>query len=171
VNRGNSRRELLRLTRGKLLKDTGDGCFAVFRGILEAAQAGMVIQERVTLRNNAQSNQQARFEVHVGIDVGELVVFEDGDLRGDAANRCARICSKCPPGQVYLSEAAARMLKKNEVESSAVGAFALEGVKGKTKVHRVTNLFVWPESTANPFVWRGGITRAEDFFNREKEDG
>ena len=32
--------EVLRLTRGLFLKDTGDGCFAQFASVLEAVQAG-----------------------------------------------------------------------------------------------------------------------------------
>jgi len=61
------------------------------------------------------------------------------------------------------------MLKKNEVELQTVGALSLKGIKGKTKLHRVTTLHVWPGSTANPFIWRSGITKAEDFFDRDNE--
>lgn len=160
------------VTRGAQLKDTGDGCFAQFPSVFEAVQAGMLLQQRVAERNAAQSVERMRFDLHVGIDMGELVVLENGDLRGEAANRCSRVCSECPAGEVYISDMAARVLKKTEVEEvelEAVGALQLKGVKGKTRLHRVGALRVWPERPPNPFIWRGGVTRAEDFFDREGE--
>src|SRR5262245_52586137 len=91
-------KEVLRMTNGKLLKDTGDGCFAEFAAVVQAVQAGVLLQERIAKRNAAQLNDRLRFDLHIGIDVGELVVLANGDLRGDVANRCARICSECPAG-------------------------------------------------------------------------
>jgi uncharacterized protein len=161
--------EVLRLTHGVLLKDTGDGCLAQFSSVLEAVQAGMLLQQRVAERNAAQQNRRLRFDLHIGIDAGELVVLDNGDVRGDAANRCARICSECPAGEVYLSDTAAGMIRKNEVELAAVDALQLKGIKGKTKLHRVRTLHVWPAGTPNPFIHRGGITAAADFFDREQE--
>lgn len=161
--------EVLRRTRGVLLKDTGDGCLAQFPAVLEAVQAGMLLQRRVAERNAAQRAEQMRFDLHVGIDLGDLVVLDNGDLRGEAANRCARVCAACPPDEVYLSDTAARALKHNEVELAEVGAPAFKGVEGETKVYRVAALRAWPEAAANPFIWRGGITRAEDFFDRDGE--
>jgi class 3 adenylate cyclase len=161
--------EVLHVTRGAQLKDTGDGCLAQFPSVHEAVRAGMLLQRRVAERNAAQEAERMRFELHVGIDAGELVVLEDDDVRGDAANRCARVCSECPAGEVYLSGTAAGMINKNEVELEMVGALPLKGVEGETTVYRVASLRAWPEGAANPFVWRGGITRAEDFFDRENE--
>lgn len=161
--------EVLRLTRGVLLKDTGDGCFALFPSVLEAVQAGVLLQQRVAERNAAEPAKHLRFELHVGIDLGDLLVLDNGELRGEAANRCARICSACPPGEVYLSDTAARALKMNEVQLAAVGPLPLKGVEEATTVHRIAALHASLERAPNPFIWRGGITRAEDFFDRENE--
>jgi len=162
--------EVLRLTHGTLLNDdTGDGCFAEFPSVLGAVQAGMLLQQRVTERNTAQRNERLVFGLHIGIDVGELMVLAGGEVRGDAANRCARICSECPAGEVYLSNTAAQVLKSNEVELEALAPIQLKGVEGETKAYRVRTLHVWPESAPNPFIWRGSITAAADFFDREPE--
>lgn len=161
--------EVLHMTSGTFLNETGDGCLAEFPSVLEAVQAGVILQQRVADRNKAQTSKQMQFELHIGIDSGELVVLEDGKLRGNAANRCARICSQCPPGEVYLSETAAGMLKKNEVELESAGAFSLKGISGKTKLFRIAALHFMPKDARNPFIWRGGITNPEDFFNRDDE--
>jgi class 3 adenylate cyclase len=76
--------EVLRLTHGVQLKDTGDGCFAQFSSVLDAVQAGVMLQARITARNAAQPNERLKFELHIGIDLGELVALDNGDLRGDA---------------------------------------------------------------------------------------
>ncbi|HEX8071535.1 MAG TPA: adenylate/guanylate cyclase domain-containing protein [Pyrinomonadaceae bacterium] len=163
--------EVLRLTRGTQLKDTGDGCFAQFPSVLEAVRAGVLLQQRVAEHNAAQQNARLRFDLHVGIDVGELVVLDNGDLRGDAANRCARVCSACPPGEVYLSEDAARLLNLNEVELDALAPLRLKGIAGETRLYRVRSLRVQAQrpATPNPFIWRGGITAAAGFFDRDQE--
>ena len=161
--------EVLRMTHGVLIKDTGDGCFAQFSAVIEAVQAGVLLQQRVAERNAVQQNERLRFELHIGIDVGELVVLLNGDLRGDAANRCARVCSECLPGEVYLSDFAAPMLKGNEVELEAMVARQLKGITGKTKLHRVHALYLEPQGAPNPFIWRSGITNAADFFDRQEE--
>ncbi len=161
--------EVLRQTHGAQLKDTGDGCLALFQSVLEAVQAGMLIQKRVAARNAAQGAEQLRFELHVGIDVGDLVVRDNGDVRGEAANRCARICSECPSGEVYISDTAASALKKNEIELESLILPPLKDGEGEMTVYRVALLRVWPEGAVNPFIWRGGITRGEDFHDRENE--
>ncbi|HMG72068.1 MAG TPA: hypothetical protein VK582_01090 [Pyrinomonadaceae bacterium] len=161
--------EVLRVTDGVLLKDTGDGAFAQFSAVLQAVQAGVLLQQRVAERNAAQRNNRLHFDLHIGIDVGELVVLANGELRGEAANRCARICSECPPGEVYISDAAAGMLNQNEVDLEALPTRELKGLKGATRVYRVRALHVQPESAPNPFVWRSGVTAAANFFDREEE--
>jgi hypothetical protein len=61
------------------------------------------------------------------------------------------------------------LLKSNEVGVELVGALPLKGIDGKTKLYRVSELHIQPQDILNPFIWRGGITRAEDFFNRDNE--
>src|ERR1044072_2464022 len=56
---------VLRLTRGVVLKDTGDGCFSVFPSILSAVQAGMLLQRRVAERNQIQTLEHLRFELRI----------------------------------------------------------------------------------------------------------
>ena len=160
--------EVLQLTRGTFLKDTGDGCLAQFQSVLEAVQAGKLIQKRTIERNSTLKNSRLRFDLHIGIDVGDVVVSADGDLRGEAVNRCSRICSQCPPGNVYISSSAASLLKQNEVELDLIGDISMKGIDSVT-VLNVKSLFVWPGGMPNPFIWRGGITKAEDFYNRETE--
>ena len=45
----------------------------------------------------------------------------------------------------------------------------LKGVKGRVNIYRLTEWLGPVESTPNPFIWRAGITKPEDFFDRDSE--
>jgi NTE family protein len=161
--------EVLGLARGKLLKEMGDSYLAEFPAVLDAVRASVLLQQRVAERNAGQSTEEMRFELRIGIDTGDLVVLENGDLRGVVLNRCVRICSACIPGEVYLSDAAARGLNGGEIQLETVGSLLLKGIEGETQVYKVATRRARAGGSVNPFIWRSGITRAEDFFNRESE--
>jgi class 3 adenylate cyclase len=157
--------------RGTILKDTGDGHFIEFVSCTDAVRCGFLLQRRVRERNESQSNERLRFELHVGIDFGEAVVLPNGDLRANTANLAARVCSVCPAGEVYFTEKVMRELNPREARAERVEVEAekLKGVEGEVNVYRLAEWLGPLESTPNPFIWRAGITKAEDFFDREGE--
>ncbi|HEX8147388.1 MAG TPA: AAA family ATPase [Pyrinomonadaceae bacterium] len=157
--------------RGTILKDTGDGHFIEFPSCTDAVRCGFLLQRRVAERNGAQADERLRFDLHVGIDFGEAVVLPDGDLRANTANLAARVCNACPAGEVYFTEKVARELNPREavVERVKVDADKLKGVKGRVNIYRLTEWLSAFEAAPNPFIWRAGITNAEDFFDRDAE--
>jgi class 3 adenylate cyclase len=157
--------------RGTILKDTGDGHLIEFSSCTDAVRCGFLLQRRVRERNESQSNARLRFDLHVGIDFGEAVVLPDGDLRANTANLAARVCSICPAGEVYFTEKVMRELNAREATAQKVKVEAgeLKGVKGRVNIYRLGEWLGPAESTPNPFIWRAGITKPEDFFDRERE--
>ena len=122
---------------GTILKDTGDGLFISFRSCTDAvAGVGPCLQQRVFRRGMTRKRGHPQFELHIGIDLGELLVLPNGDLRGNAANRAARVCAECPPGEVYFTEKVNTELHPREAEV-LFDAFRLKGVTGKVNVHRL----------------------------------
>jgi class 3 adenylate cyclase len=107
--------------RGKILKDTGDGHFMEFRSCADAVKCGHVLQKMVTEHNQAQTNDLLKFDLHVGIDSGDLTVLKNKDLRGTAAARASRISGKCPAGEVYFSSKIAEELNRREARVEEVG--------------------------------------------------
>jgi len=169
------KREQVRLTvaavgrsRGTILKDTGDGDILEFQSFRDAVQCGCLLQEYVRERNENQEVDNLKFELHVGIDYGDIVRWENDDVSGMAADQAARVCSKCEAGEVYFTESVFKKLKPNEFEVDKVGTRTLKGI-GKVTLYRIAKCHVPLDPPLNPFVWRGGITVAEDFFGREKE--
>ena len=69
--------EAVRECHGAILKDTGDGHMIEFRACSDAVLCGFVIQQRVKARNEAQTNEPLKFNLHVGIEFGEAVVLDN----------------------------------------------------------------------------------------------
>lgn len=155
--------------RGVIPKDTGDGHMIVFRSCADAVRCGFMIQQRARARNAAQLSETLRFALHVGIDSGEAVVLDNNDLRANAANLAARVSAKGPEGEVYFTEKVMRELNPREAQVEFVEAMQLKGVAGEVSIYRLVKWLGDIEAAPNPFIWRGGITKAADFFDRDNE--
>jgi class 3 adenylate cyclase len=161
--------DAVRQCHGAILKDTGDGNMISFSSCADAVRCGFIIQQRVRERNAAQPSEPLKFALHVGIDLGEAVVLENDDLRANAANRAARVSAKGPEGEVYFTEKVKQELHPREAQVEFVEAMQLKGVADSVNIYRLVNWLGDIEAAPNPFIWRGGITKAEDFFDRDNE--
>jgi uncharacterized protein len=161
--------EAIHLCRGTILKDTGDGHIIEFPSCSEAVKCGYLIQDNVKNRNSVQTNVNLKFELHIGIDFGEAAVLPGGELRANTANLAARVCSKCPPGEVYFTEKVKAELNEREVSIEFIGPLELKGVQDKVPIYRFLQWHGGLEMAPNPFVFREGILKSEYFFDREYE--
>ncbi|HEX6182622.1 MAG TPA: hypothetical protein VFZ44_01845 [Pyrinomonadaceae bacterium] len=163
--------DVVKQCRGTILKDTGDGHLIEFPSCTDAVRCGFLLQRRVAERNRSQADERLRFDLHVGIDFGEAVVLPNGDLRANTANLAARVCNACPAGEVYFTEKVMRELNPREAtaERVEVAADKLKGIEDEINVYRLIEWLGSIESTPNHFIWRAGITKPEDFFDRDAE--
>ncbi len=166
--------DVVKRCRGTILKDTGDGHLIEFNSCTDAVRCGFLIQKRVAARNESQSDERLRFDLHVGIDFGDFFFIDKGYMVFYTANLAARVCSICPAGEVYFTGKVKRELNEREarVKKVKVETGKLKGVKGRVNIYRLTE---WlgdddDESEPNPFVWRTGVKNAQDFFDREGEE-
>lgn len=155
--------------RGVILGDRGDGKFIEFPSCGDAVRCGFALQKEVAARNAAQKNELLRFDLHVGVDCGEVEIGTNGDILGNAANIAARVTGLCPPGEVYFTDDVRKNLHEREAAAEPLPALILKGVTHPPAVHRLVQWLGKLEPALNPFIWRGGITQAEDFFGRENE--
>jgi class 3 adenylate cyclase len=159
----------VKVCRGTIIKDVGDGHFIEFPSCIEAVKCGFLIQDNVKFRNATQTNANLKFELHIGIDFGEAVILPNGDLRANTANLAARICAQCPPGEVYFTEKIKAELNDREVTIAFVGLLQLKGITTGVPTYRFVEWHGAREPTPNPFVFREGIPNSEYFFDRENE--
>ncbi|HLX91618.1 MAG TPA: adenylate/guanylate cyclase domain-containing protein, partial [Puia sp.] len=114
---------------GQWIKELGDGVLASFPAVSNAVYAAIKIQEMCA--------KSRAFELRIGIHQGE-VVFENGDIFGDAVNIASRLQSAAPPGGILISESVHRnVANKTDISSEFVKQESFKHVRDPISVYRV----------------------------------
>src|SRR3954465_4235007 len=96
------RREVLQPTveahQGRIFKAVGDGFLAEFASPVEAVRCALDVQGTLSA-GQAGSPSQA-LQVRIGINLGDIIVAEDGDVYGDGVNVAARLEQLAEPGGI-----------------------------------------------------------------------
>ena len=69
---------------GTIIKKLGDGVLVEFSSAVNAVRCAIEVQRTIGERN-ASSTEKGRFQVRIGIHLGDVVVSE-GDILGDGVN-------------------------------------------------------------------------------------
>lgn len=81
---------------GRLIKTTGDGLFAEFSSPVQAVRAALVIQKRLLAAEGGLG-------LRIGINLGDVLIEDDGDVLGDGMNVATRLEQLARPGGVCIS--------------------------------------------------------------------
>jgi class 3 adenylate cyclase len=129
---------------GQWIKELGDGVMASFPTVSNAVYAAIKIQQVCHIAND--------FLLRIGIHQGE-VVFENGDIFGDAVNIASRLQSSAPPGGIHVSESVQRNIaNKNDIVSEFVRIESLKNVKEPVPVYEIKSAApISSESETQPF--------------------
>lgn len=93
---------------GEIIKEMGDGIFAVFNQVDEAVRCAVEIQQ--------QLNRSGKYKLRIGIHTGE-VIFKGIDMYGDGVNLTAGLAKFTSSGSIILSGSAFKNLGQiNEVK-------------------------------------------------------
>jgi adenylate cyclase len=97
---GRLRREVIEPSfgrhQGRLIKTTGDGILAEFASPLSAVRCGLEIQGHL-------ASDQSVLQLRIGINLGDVIVDEQGDVYGEGINIAARLESVADPGGILIS--------------------------------------------------------------------
>lgn len=105
---------------GRILKRLGDGILASFDTASGAVRCALDIQRAVL--------QDGRFEVRVGIHLGEIIE-SDGDVHGDGVNIASRIQSAVDAGKIGMSNVVYDAIKNKEgISATLLGQKKLKNV-------------------------------------------
>lgn len=117
--------------RGQIIKELGDGILAVFETVGEALSASLEIQEFC--------KKQGEFKLRIGLHYGE-VIFDHGDVFGDAVNLASRIQSVGTPSSILISEKVFQNIPV-ELDFGAIklGAFSLKNIDSEIELYALTN--------------------------------
>lgn len=86
--------------RGRLVKTTGDGFLAEFASPVEAVRCALAIQEEIAKR---EEDGAEPIRLRIGVNLGDVIVEDDGDVYGEGVNVAARLEQMAEPGGVLVS--------------------------------------------------------------------
>jgi adenylate cyclase len=117
--------------RGRLIKEMGDGMLASFSTVSDALNAAIQIQK--------QCHDTSEYKLSIGIHQGE-VVFQNGDVFGDAVNVASRIQTLGSAGSILFSKKITDELKnKAEFQIVSLGNFEFKNVNESIEVFALAN--------------------------------
>ncbi|WP_354110737.1 adenylate/guanylate cyclase domain-containing protein [Bradyrhizobium sp. S3.12.5] len=82
---------------GRLIKTTGDGALIEFASPLAAMRCAVEIQDDL-------ASGSSPLRLRVGLNLGDVIVGQDGELYGDGINIAVRLEGVADPGGVLISE-------------------------------------------------------------------
>jgi class 3 adenylate cyclase len=112
---------------GRLVKTTGDGFLIEFASVVSAFRFAVDIQGLLAQSEPVHESEAMR--LRIGINVGEIIADDDGDVYGDGVNVAARLEQICPVGGVCVSERAWRDLRQLGVEFVDLGPQNLKNIR------------------------------------------
>ena len=131
---------------GRVFKTTGDGLLVEFSSPVEAVHCAVGIQEALAAQA-AQEPSQA-LQLRIGINLGDIMIEEDGDVYGDGVNIAARLEQIAEPGGISISGKV-----YEEVRDKLPYSFEDQGekqVKNIARPVRVYSLRAAPTNTGAP---------------------
>jgi len=136
--------------RGRIVKNTGDGLLAEFASVVDAVRSAVEIQ-RSLAESSASVAPDKRIKFRIGINLGDVVVEDDGDLMGDGVNVAARLEGIAEPGGIYLSSAAYDQVRgKIDIAAQDHGELRLKNIAGPVRVYAL--LFAHSTAASAPYA-------------------
>ncbi len=164
---------------GRLVKTTGDGFLAEFASPVQAVRAALTIQDR--LASGGESDGPLR--LRIGVNLGDIIIEESGDIYGDGVNVAARLEQMADPGGVLVSEDIQRQVAgkldrsfEDRGEQHVKGitrpirAFAIRGASAAPGTPKSLPLPDKPSVAVLPFTNIGGDPGDEFFADGVAED-
>jgi len=124
--------------RGRIIKTTGDGLLVEFASAVDAVRCGTEVQSGMRVAN-AQTPSEARIELRIGINLGDIIVDGD-DLFGDGVNIAARLESLAEPGDVWISASVEEQVRGKIDMALAfddMGEHHLKNIARPVRIYRV----------------------------------
>src|SRR5947208_4262603 len=112
---------------GRLIKTTGDGFLAEFASPIAATKCALAIQVELAT---------ASLKLRIGLNLGDVIVEESGDVYGEGVNVAARLEALADPGGVLIS---AKVF--SEVEGKVDAAFTDRGEQQVKNIARAVRVY------------------------------
>jgi adenylate cyclase len=121
----------------RVVKSTGDGYLVEIPSVVEALQAAVEIQQLMAERNASVAKTRS-LEVRIGINLGDIIIDDDGDIYGDGVNVAARLEGLADPGGICVSESVRQQVgNRLEVGFEDMGEVEVKNIPDSVRAWRV----------------------------------
>ena len=124
----------VRAHQGRLFKTTGDGFLVEFSSPVEAVRCALEAQEALASQATQECSQA--LQLRIGINLGDVISEEDGDVYGDGVNVAVRLEQLAEPGSVYISGSV-----YDQIEGKIGIAFESQGEQQVKNIARPVRVF------------------------------
>jgi adenylate cyclase len=163
--------------RGRIVNNPGDSVLVEFGSAVDAVRCAIEIQKQLAERN-ATIAEDRRIEFRIGINVGDIIFDDEGDIYGDGVNIAARVESLARPGTICLSDAAYKQIKgKLAIQVGDMGEYQLKNIAQPVRAYSVwledappLALPDKPSIAVLPFANLSGDPKQEYFADGVSED-
>jgi len=139
----------IKVHRGRIVKNTGDGLLAEFSSVVDAVKCAVEVQQGMAERNVAAPPPGKRIEFRVGINLGDVIV-EEHDIFGDGVNVAARLEALADPGGICISR-----VVRDQIRDKLPYAVEDRGEQSVKNIARPVRVYVLrPEAAADPLAAR-----------------
>lgn len=146
---------LLAEHRGRIVKLMGDGALCEFASVVDAVGCAVAIQHGMAERERGVAEGQ-RIRFRIGVNLGDVVLEDDGDLYGDGVNVAARLEQLAEPGGITLSGTAYDHLQgRIGYGLEFLGEQRFKNIERAVRVYRVIPADARPASRMPMLLRRG----------------
>lgn len=122
--------------RGRIFSGAGDSVLAEFTSAVDSVRCALASQRLLGVAN-AEDAAERRLVFRIGINLGDVITTDDGNLYGDCVNLASRLESVAKPGGVCLSEEAYRQVRNcGDFRFDDLGQVTLKSI-GEVRVYEV----------------------------------
>jgi TolB-like protein len=120
---------------GRLVKTTGDGVLLEFPSVVDAVECAVAVQAVMAERNEGVP-QDRRMLFRIGVNLGDILIEEDGDILGDGVNIAARLEGIAEPGGICISSSAYDQVRgKVGADFADLGEQSLKNIDSPVRVY------------------------------------
>ena len=124
-------------SQGRIVRLSGDGLLVEFASVIDAIRCANEVQRMMASYNDGLPVAE-RIDFRIGINVGEIVIAEDGDIFGDGVNIAARLEALADAGGICVSarvqeDVAGRL----DVAFEDMGEHNLKNISRPVRLYRV----------------------------------
>jgi TolB-like protein/class 3 adenylate cyclase/Tfp pilus assembly protein PilF len=129
-----------------VVKHLGDGFLAEFPTVMAAVRFAMSFQEEMGRRAEGLPKDR-QIKLRIGINLGDVIVDEDGDIFGDGVNVAARLEALAIPGGICISAPVYTSVhKKLDVGFDNLGDQSVKNISTPVHAYDVR----WPGEAGTP---------------------